>query len=169
MHREQNQIVNLTAKYPYSEFSGCYYAPILKPTPTKKYTINIPTITYKTRRTKTPTTPITKTTPLTTTLTPEITETTTVFSKTEMPTTTFPLLNITEAAAEDFNYTTDEIITELVTTKASIKKRLVVTSMPFKGGKMVRRIICHNARRFRSSRERWWFIAVSNCNGTKVI
>ncbi|CAG7838143.1 unnamed protein product [Allacma fusca] len=29
------------------------------------------------------------------------------------------------------------------------------------------RVVCHNARSFRSARERWWFICVSRCNGTE--
>ncbi|KAJ4444911.1 hypothetical protein ANN_06710, partial [Periplaneta americana] len=28
-------------------------------------------------------------------------------------------------------------------------------------------ITCHSVRRFRSARERWWFLAISNCNATK--
>lgn len=38
-----------------------------------------------------------------------------------------------------------------------------------KGGASKGRLIisCHNSRRFRSVRERWWFIAVSNCANSK--
>ncbi|CAD0206958.1 unnamed protein product [Chrysodeixis includens] len=28
-------------------------------------------------------------------------------------------------------------------------------------------VTCHNSRRFRSARERWWFIAISNCDNNK--
>lgn len=32
-----------------------------------------------------------------------------------------------------------------------------------------RTVTCRNARRFRTARERWWFIAVSNCRGNRGI
>ncbi|XP_039297438.1 transmembrane protein 145-like [Nilaparvata lugens] len=36
-------------------------------------------------------------------------------------------------------------------------------------GKKKFTITCQNSRRFRSARERWWFIAISNCNSTKFL
>lgn len=52
LHIEQNQVINLTAKYPFRELSGCYYANYLQTTPSKKYTHNIPTSPYRTQTTK---------------------------------------------------------------------------------------------------------------------
>lgn len=52
LHLEQNQVINLTAKYPYRELSGCYYTSYFPTTPSKKYTHNIPTIPYRTQTTK---------------------------------------------------------------------------------------------------------------------
>ncbi|CAH1163323.1 unnamed protein product [Phaedon cochleariae] len=52
----------------------------------------------------------------------------------------------------------------------SVKKRSLVNINHNK--RYVRRgriVKCHNARQFRTARERWWFIAVSNCNGSKGI
>lgn len=51
LHLEQNQVINLTAKYPYRELSGCYYTPYYQTTPSKKYTHSIPTLPYRTQTT----------------------------------------------------------------------------------------------------------------------
>lgn len=62
------------------------------------------------------------------------------------------------------NYTTPKIKSR----KAPIKKR-AVKPYPTARSKSNRIVYCHNARKFQSSRERWWFIAISNCNSTKGI
>ncbi|XP_018326624.1 transmembrane protein 145, partial [Agrilus planipennis] len=49
------------------------------------------------------------------------------------------------------------------------KKRSIIKNTTPKQQRHDRRIICQNSRRFRSSRERWWFIAISNCGGNKGI
>ncbi|CAG9769967.1 unnamed protein product [Ceutorhynchus assimilis] len=83
--------------------------------------------------------------------------------------------DIQESTTVDSTFTTVEstLSTEPQTInykKAPIKKRSVPIktqiSKPFRQGRFIN---CHNSRRFRSSRERWWFIAVSNCNETKGI
>lgn len=87
---EQNQIINLTTKYPYSELSGCYYAPNEWTDPPKQQTISIPTV---------PTKKTTKTTLKTTTTTTESTITTTE--------------NVFNATTEDVNMQFEEIFENL--------------------------------------------------------
>lgn len=58
----------------------------------------------------------------------------------------------------------------MTTPDAPIRKRWADPFVPpHRARKGNRKIICHHSRRFRSSRERWWFVAVSNCNGTRGI
>ncbi|GJQ75325.1 hypothetical protein Trydic_g23508 [Trypoxylus dichotomus] len=82
--------------------------------------------------------------------------------------------NATEFFGTTFNPSTVQEIDEGIPTKKSpIRKRAVPTKRPKQqhrsNGVGSRTIACHNARKFRSSRERWWFVAVSNCNGSKGI
>lgn len=81
------------------------------------------------------------------------------------------------STTEDLNQQFEEIFENLedlsfeengtisTTQKSPIKKRAIVAEQK----KIVRKVICRHSRKFRSSRERWWFIAVSNCNGTRGI
>lgn len=68
LNLEQNQVINLTTRFPYSKNSGCYFAPNeWTPAPPKLQTISIPTVATK-RTTTTTTTPTTTTTIATTTI-----------------------------------------------------------------------------------------------------
>ncbi|XP_017786554.1 PREDICTED: transmembrane protein 145-like [Nicrophorus vespilloides] len=144
---EQNQIINLTTRYPFRDVAGCIATPQPGFTSKPSYTLIVPTL--ATRKTKkTTTTSITTTSPVNVTF------------------DYFVELNQTsisnEIDYEKMNYDNEStsVPTEITTTKAPIKKRAT-------GGG--RTIMCRNSRRFRSARERWWFIAISNCNASKGI
>ncbi|KRT78242.1 hypothetical protein AMK59_8713, partial [Oryctes borbonicus] len=82
--------------------------------------------------------------------------------------------NITQFIGTTFSPSSVREIDEVSTSvKSPIRKRAVPTKSPKQqhrnNGVGSRTIACHNARKFRSSRERWWFVAVSNCNGSKVV
>ncbi|EFA08479.2 transmembrane protein 145 isoform X1 [Tribolium castaneum] len=155
LHVEQNQIINLTTTNRfYQELSGCTSKPSPLPTPKPKpSTTLLPKKATKSRKLR-PTTTI---------------KTTTIALPTPRttPTTTE---DVTTKFVEDFNYTTLDLKSQwehIEITKAPIKKRAVrpPPTPQIRGNT----IMCHNARKFRSARERWWFIALSNCNGTRGI
>ncbi|KAF5277848.1 hypothetical protein FQR65_LT15911 [Abscondita terminalis] len=70
--------------------------------------------------------------------------------------------------AEEEDYLNVTTTTKTSTTKAPVNKRHVQNYYPSAPPRN-RVIICQTSKRFQSIRERWWFIAVSNCNGTKGI
>nr|XP_022906851.1 transmembrane protein 145-like [Onthophagus taurus] len=53
-----------------------------------------------------------------------------------------------------------------ISSKIVIKRAVPTRNTKIKNNRL---ITCRNARRFRSSRERWWFVAISNCKGRKGI
>ncbi|CAH1099536.1 unnamed protein product [Psylliodes chrysocephalus] len=67
-------------------------------------------------------------------------------------------------------YTTEKTYESTTKKNLSVKSKRAAAN--FYKDSFIRRgrtVTCHNARRFRSSRERWWFIVISNCNGAKGI
>lgn len=192
MHTEQNQIINLTARYPYyKELSGCIQTPIIPSTGRPYYTISVPTAPTKKRFTTTPrhvTKPPTHLTTLNhvttvsqvTTFSHDYTMEKYYISSTINDISTLPYETssitaaTTKATIEDFSLKTtekdlsmdfEEVDSNRVTSFSRIKRAILNQQKQETKNK---RIICRNARRFRSSRERWWFVAVSNCNATKV-
>lgn len=72
LNLEQNQVINLTTRFPYNKNSGCYFAPNEWTPQPKLQTISIPTV--ATRRTTASTTTTEKTTTTTTIATTTTTE-----------------------------------------------------------------------------------------------
>ncbi|XP_063930443.1 transmembrane protein 145-like [Zophobas morio] len=181
------------------EFSGCAIKPTTPTTPTtpksttttrlpkKGTTKKRPFLTKPTVKTTTPELP----TPRSTTPTPSSDDTTTSYDVTSPISTTFaedfsyttedlknqwenifdvgnwsshkePIKKRQVGEWEEFSDAADH--SDL---KAPITKRAVAApSWPKKENRIIH---CNNARKFDSSRERWWFIALSNCNGSKGI
>ncbi|KAL1501773.1 hypothetical protein ABEB36_007038 [Hypothenemus hampei] len=178
---QQNQIVNLTARVPGArEFAGCQFRPVIYTTPAPVFTIKIPTpksnpairtkgtVKIKITPTTIPTTTSTERLSSTTSLS-DVAGTTTLWSSSYS--TVEDVSTVTSTTSISPEETTLSMMEESHYENTPIKKR----SLPEKPRSLNeyfgrgRFLNCHNARRFRSSRERWWFIAVSNCNGSKGI
>lgn len=176
MHAEQNQIINLTARYSfYKELSGCVQTPIIPTTAKPYYTISVPTAPSRKKK-------FTATIKsVLTTNTYHVPELNAHYTTTDIYQETSSILSSTtfNDFVEEFNYTT----TAITTTERDLSldfeeldsdrkekdigriRRAILPTVPVKS----KRVICRNARRFRSSRERWWFVAISNCNASKGI
>ncbi|KAF2899900.1 hypothetical protein ILUMI_06283, partial [Ignelater luminosus] len=145
LHPEQNQIINLTTQYPhYRDLAGCIAVEqSILTTPTPKYVTS--TQNYKVPSTKKPRKQY---------YIPEVQITASTTDSTKFNESS-NMINETYGSSN-----------ETPTKLSIIKKRSVYSPSRKNSNKL---IICQNARRFQSSRARWWFVAVSNCNGSKGI
>ncbi|XP_068901346.1 transmembrane protein 145-like isoform X1 [Tenebrio molitor] len=164
LHVEQNQIINLTTTHVYlKQLSGCAIKPVVPPTlrPTAASTKPTTRRTARTRKVqnRTPIKTVTVELPTPRPTTPTYDPSTVTFEE-EFGSTTADPKSQWESVFETSPATPP--------TKAPIKKRAVRPSPPVQRW-TGRTVNCHNARKFRSARERWWFIALSNCNGTRGI
>ncbi|KAJ8957962.1 hypothetical protein NQ318_001962 [Aromia moschata] len=192
---KQNQIVNLTTRH--LELSGCsFLRQITTMTPSPRYTISVPTLITKKngKKPEAKESNFSITSAVTTEETPTMESSTALFNTYFESTattdnditrfyTTENLLEETSIATtsenalseSDYGSTTTHVTTEFFdgveeSRKPPIKKRSIPSKLTVRRyTQRSRTIVCHQARRFRSSRERWWFIAISNCNGTRGI
>lgn len=191
LHTEQNQIINLTANYAfYRELSGCVQTPIIPTTAKPFYTISVPTAPNKNKKNTSTTTTTTTTTTSATTRSVAVTSSydTTEFqfemenySTTEETSTssfshssTTPNFNniiskMTTTTERDLNLDFEELNDTYVKQQTNHRRTIIKRALTPTVAVKSKKIICRNARRFRSSRERWWFVAISNCNGTRGI
>ncbi|XP_065173129.1 transmembrane protein 145-like isoform X2 [Atheta coriaria] len=209
---EQNQIVNLSTRFPFSEAAGCRVPPAVT-TPRTKYTYIVPTLSTKptTRKTTHGKTIITQKVTISFSTTEsddysttdgstisttsnnyeenEIIESTTQFSDitstysisssdtTYSSPSTLNLLN-DEVTLPTNYYQTDVVNIDEENPPIRKRKRSADGTTPVHrlhqdgAARIIRQgrtVTCRNARRFRTARERWWFIAVSNCRGNRGI
>lgn len=64
--------------------------------------------------------------------------------------------------------TTEDFLSSYENISQTFLSRGLQSTGSLKGIAPEMQIVCHNARRFRSARERWWFIAISNCESNQV-
>ncbi|XP_074040351.1 transmembrane protein 145 [Leptinotarsa decemlineata] len=192
LNRGQNQIVNLTAYLEvYRDLSGCYFAQEPRTT-IKTYTIVVPTLPSVNRTVRTETTMLHTVDTLASSTVEEASSTeysSSQFYSSKNVEDTSTVSTTNSYSSENFYEhelmkETTEIAFSLESKDDSTKQYSLGTtqehlikkrSLPNSSHRRInyirrgRTITCHNSRRFRSSRERWWFIAVSNCDGTKGI